>query len=121
MTEYIASSELVGRRPRISRIRAYSSALSPRSAHGWSRDGSVAARATVSRWAITGASGWAATVLVLVSGTGSTYGSVTRRRSATLRAAYGRPGRLAPSGIPSAFNYNCVIPSSAVTGVNSEV
>src|ERR1041384_5641753 len=49
MTLYIASSELVGRRPRISRIRAYSSALSPRSAHGCSRAGSSAARATVSR------------------------------------------------------------------------
>src|SRR4051794_40615003 len=49
MTLYIASSELVGRRPRISRIRAYSSALRPRSAHGWSRAGSSAARATVSR------------------------------------------------------------------------
>src|SRR4051794_14947894 len=49
MTLYIASSELVGRRPRISRIRAYSSALRPRSAQGCSRAGSSAARATVSR------------------------------------------------------------------------
>ena len=38
-----------GRRPRISRIRAYSSALSPSSAQGCSRPGSLAAAATVSR------------------------------------------------------------------------
>ena len=41
MTEYIASSLLVGRRPRISRIRAYSSAFRPSSAHGCSRSGSA--------------------------------------------------------------------------------
>ena len=55
MTLYIASSELVGRRPRISRIRAYSSALRPRSAHGCSRSGSSAATATVSRRGTVGA------------------------------------------------------------------
>src|SRR6478735_145769 len=48
MTEYIASSELVGRRPRISRIFWYSSALRPRSAQGCSWSGSLAATATVS-------------------------------------------------------------------------
>src|SRR6478752_1337250 len=48
MTEYIASSELVGRRPRISRIHWYSSALRPRSAQGCSWSGSWAATATVS-------------------------------------------------------------------------
>src|SRR5262245_39951605 len=48
MTEYIASSELVGRRPRIWRISAYSSGLRPRSAHGCSWSGSPAATATVS-------------------------------------------------------------------------
>src|SRR5215216_1253604 len=48
MTEYMASSLLVGRRPRISLIRAYSSAFSPSSAHGCSRSGSFSARPTVS-------------------------------------------------------------------------
>src|SRR3954449_13415343 len=48
ITEYIASSELVGRRPRISRIRWYSSAFRPRSAQGCSWLGSSAATATVS-------------------------------------------------------------------------
>ena len=41
-------SLLVGRRPRISRIRAYSSSFSPRSAHGCSLPGSPSATATVS-------------------------------------------------------------------------
>src|ERR671916_3000782 len=38
ITEYMASSDDVGRRPRISRIRAYSSSFRPSSAHGcaWS-------------------------------------------------------------------------------------
>src|SRR5689334_16534522 len=48
MTEYIASSEAVGRRPRISRMRWYSSGLRPSSAHGWSWEGSSAAIETVS-------------------------------------------------------------------------
>src|SRR5215217_8018236 len=48
MTEYIASSLEVGRRPRISLLRAYSSAFSPSSAHGCSRSGSFSARPTVS-------------------------------------------------------------------------
>src|SRR5215213_4739583 len=52
ITLYIASSELVGRRPRISRIRWYSSALRPRSAQGCSWSGSLAATATVSSTAV---------------------------------------------------------------------
>src|SRR3954462_7802534 len=49
MTEYIASSELVGRRPRISRMFAYSSGLRPRSAHGCARSAVLVASSTVSR------------------------------------------------------------------------
>ena len=48
MTEYIASSAMVGRRPRISRMLAYSSALRPSSAHGCSTSGVDAACSTVS-------------------------------------------------------------------------
>src|SRR6478736_3350000 len=49
MTEYIASSAIVGRRPMISRMLAYSSPLSPSSDHGWSTSGVRAACSTVSR------------------------------------------------------------------------
>jgi hypothetical protein len=49
MTEYIASSAAVGRRPRISWMRAYSSALRPSSAQGCSWSGVPEATATVSR------------------------------------------------------------------------
>src|SRR5512145_1397775 len=48
MTEYIASSDELGRRPRISRIRSYSSGLRPRSAQGCWRSGSLLATSTVS-------------------------------------------------------------------------
>ena len=48
MTEYIASSAIVGRRPRMSRIRAYSSAFSPSSAQGCAVSGVIDASATVS-------------------------------------------------------------------------
>src|ERR1019366_7408057 len=48
MTEYIASSAVVGRRPRISWIRAYSSAFSPSAAQGCSVSAVVAASRTVS-------------------------------------------------------------------------
>src|SRR5690606_13577831 len=48
MTEYIASSAFVGRRPRISRMRAYSSGLRPSSSKGCSASGLAAARSTVS-------------------------------------------------------------------------
>src|SRR6478672_8723537 len=81
MTEYIASSELVGRRPRISRIRAYSSAFRPSSAHGWSRSASAEAIATVSR--VPEAPelvGWAVDVergAALVSGTAAIYRRIT--------------------------------------------
>src|SRR5919206_296906 len=39
MTEYMASSAVVGRRPRMSRIRAYSSDFRPSSLYGCSRSG----------------------------------------------------------------------------------
>src|SRR5688572_1335071 len=48
MTEYIANSPDVGRRPRISRMRSYSSGLSPSAAYGCSRSGVAAAFSTVS-------------------------------------------------------------------------
>src|SRR5665648_18252 len=48
MTEYIASSAIVGRRRRISRIRSYSSAFSPSSAQGCWVSGVVEASPTVS-------------------------------------------------------------------------
>jgi hypothetical protein len=48
MTEYIASSPDVGRRPRISRIFAYSSGLRPRAAYGCSFSGVASAFETVS-------------------------------------------------------------------------
>src|SRR5690606_38156148 len=48
MTEYIASSAFVGRRPRISRIWAYSSGLRPSSAYGCSASGVAAASSIVS-------------------------------------------------------------------------
>src|SRR3954469_8043375 len=48
MTEYIASSPLVGRRPRMSRMLWYSSGLSPRAAYGCSFSGVAAAFSTVS-------------------------------------------------------------------------
>src|SRR5690606_23855519 len=48
MTEYMASSPLVGRRPRISRMRAYSSSFRPRAAYGCSRSGVAAAFSTES-------------------------------------------------------------------------
>ena len=44
MIEYIASSDAVGRRPRISRIRSYSSSLRPSSAYGWLAVSGVDAR-----------------------------------------------------------------------------
>src|SRR4051794_34280984 len=49
MTLYMASSDDVGRRPRMSRIRAYSSSFSPSSAYGWGVSGEAVARSTVSR------------------------------------------------------------------------
>src|SRR5215208_6950259 len=48
MTEYMASSDEVGRRPKISLIRAYSSRFRPSAAHGWARPGLERAFATVS-------------------------------------------------------------------------
>jgi hypothetical protein len=48
ITEYIASSELVGRRPRISRMRWYSSGLRPSSAKGCGCSGLCSAWVTVS-------------------------------------------------------------------------
>src|SRR5262249_53373851 len=48
ITEYMVSSALVGRRPRISRIRAYSSSRSPSSAYGCGSSGVAAACSTVS-------------------------------------------------------------------------
>src|SRR5207344_713672 len=53
MTEYMASSEEVGRRPRISLIRAYSPSFSPSSAHGCDCSGVRAAFPTVSATAAT--------------------------------------------------------------------
>ena len=49
MTEYIANSEDVGRRPKISLMRAYSSAFNPSSANGCFVSGLVLAIATVSK------------------------------------------------------------------------
>ena len=51
MTEYMASSALVGRRPSSSRMDSYSSALRPSSFQGISLSGIAAASATVSGWA----------------------------------------------------------------------
>ncbi len=48
ITEYIASSQLVGRRSRMSRIRWYSSGFKPSSAHGCSTSGVLLALLTVS-------------------------------------------------------------------------
>src|SRR5215218_3223234 len=48
ITEYMASSQLVGRRPRMSRIRWYSSGFNPSSAHGCSTSGVLVALLTVS-------------------------------------------------------------------------
>jgi hypothetical protein len=48
MIEYMASSDWVGRRPRISRIRWYSSSLRPSSAHGCFSSGVASATPTVS-------------------------------------------------------------------------
>ena len=48
ITEYMASSQLVGRRPRMSRMRWYSSGFSPSSAHGCSTSGVLLALLTVS-------------------------------------------------------------------------
>src|ERR1035437_3478471 len=48
MTEYRASSALVGRRPRVLRILAYSAWFSPSSARGGGWSGVGRARATVS-------------------------------------------------------------------------
>src|SRR4249919_4180753 len=53
MTEYMASSDEVGRRPRISLIRAYSPSFSPSSAHGCDCSGVRAAFPTVSATAAT--------------------------------------------------------------------
>lgn len=49
MTEYMASSAPVGRRPRISRMRAYSSSLRPSSFQGCAASGVSVACLTVSR------------------------------------------------------------------------
>src|SRR3954451_2149643 len=49
ITEYIASSAPVGRRPRIARVLSYSSALRPSSDHGCGLSGGEVATATVSR------------------------------------------------------------------------
>src|SRR5215217_6987303 len=48
MTEYMASSDEVGRRPSISPILRYSSSFRPSSAHGWAKSGVECAFATVS-------------------------------------------------------------------------
>src|SRR3954449_11974217 len=48
MIEYIASSAAVGRRPSSSRMRSYSSSLSPRSAYGIASSGLACAFLTVS-------------------------------------------------------------------------
>ena len=64
MTEYMASSAMVGRRPRISRMRSYSSAFSPSSDQGCSVSGVIEAFPTVS------IVGWVAEVMSspLISG-----------------------------------------------------
>jgi hypothetical protein len=48
ITEYMASSPLVGLRPRISRMLRYSLSVSPRAAYGCTLSGVAAAFATVS-------------------------------------------------------------------------
>ncbi len=48
MIEYIASSDAVGRRPRMSLIFAYSSSFRPRSVYGWSSSEDCSAFSTVS-------------------------------------------------------------------------
>src|ERR1700712_3564776 len=53
MTEYIASSAPVGRRPRIALMRSYSSAVSPSSDHGCAWSGVRAAFWTVSTTGVT--------------------------------------------------------------------
>jgi hypothetical protein len=53
ITEYIASSEEVGRRSRISLIRAYSPSFNPSSAHGCGWSGVWVASPTVSATAAT--------------------------------------------------------------------
>src|SRR6476469_2868826 len=52
MTEYMASSASVGLRPRISRIRAYSSSLRPSSRYGCGTSGVAAACSTESTWVV---------------------------------------------------------------------
>src|SRR5690554_2888345 len=54
MTEYIASSPDVGRRPRISLIFSYSSGLSPSAAYGCSFSGVAMALETVSATEVAG-------------------------------------------------------------------
>src|SRR4051812_36474903 len=57
ITEYMASSDEVGRRPKISRSWAYSSGLRPSSDHGCWASGVAAASATVSNEAREGCVG----------------------------------------------------------------
>ena len=49
MTEYIANSLEVGRRPKMFLILAYSSSFSPSSAQGWEASGLFCAFVTVSK------------------------------------------------------------------------
>src|SRR5215207_2151811 len=70
MTEYIASSALVGRRPRMLRMRSYSSGLSPSAPYGWSFSGVVAATSTVSSCGVLGAAMISASAAPGASGCG---------------------------------------------------
>src|SRR5690606_20934448 len=66
MTEYIASSAEVGRRPSTSRIFWYSSCLRPSSAYGCSTSGLCAANSTVSFTALSDEEPVEAVVVIVV-------------------------------------------------------
>src|SRR5690606_15556380 len=88
ITEYMASSPLVGRRPRISRIDWYSSDLSPRATYGCSRSGVAAAFWTVSAVLVDAASGFTG-LLVRGRAVAQSYESAETR---TAPAPGGREG-----------------------------
>src|SRR3954451_23581121 len=94
LTQYIASSQLVGRRPRMSRMRWYSSGFNPSSAHGCSASGVAAARLTVSADVVSGLT-WAP---VLVS-PGS---DVPLHCLSGPKCASDRPAAVAAAGAPDA-------------------
>src|SRR6476469_6525421 len=106
ITEYMASSAAVGRRPRLSRMRWYSSGLRPSSANGCSWSGVAAATSTVSVWGARAG----AVVIDSLGGdpwAGTDQAARQRGRRRQTRTGYRRPDAVRSSVRADEFPGNC--------------